>query len=477
MPKLIPGDRMTLIDLLPTQRLARLALLSLTLAQVGLNAQPLAASKEVSFRIEAVLPVVVPADAVLTVKPDRADWTYPLRAAASFRIAFDLKPYPAEGVPITYRLGPDMREGDEIEARVPAEGLSLPVAAQTAPGFVRCIVRARVDGRVLTATATAGFAPQLIRATQTNPADFDEFWNGQKAALAKVPVDLQLVPAPELSNSKVEVSYLSFQNVGNWAGHSRFYGVLAVPRVTAGNPGPFPALLNVPGAGVRPYRGNVAMAEKGFITLQMGIHGIPVNLAAEVYEQLSRGALGDYARYNLDNRDSYYYRRVYLGVLRASEVLAAQAKWDGRTLIVSGGSQGGQLAIMAAALNPKITALAADFPAYSDVSGYWHGSTGGWPGLFRRSADGQIGDAPAEPKLAASRYYDSVNFARRLKVPGHYSWGFNDMVTPPTSLHAVYNEITAPKRLVIAPEMGHSSSIEQNKVRTDWILQQAGLRK
>ncbi|MGQ3052052.1 MAG: acetylxylan esterase [Roseateles sp.] len=444
-------------------KFARLALLPLALSHTGLNAQPAPAT---------LLPVVQPADAVLTVRPNRADWTYPLGAPASFHIAVDLKPYPVGGVAIKYRLGPDMREGREVDAVVPAQGLTLPVPAQATPGFVRCIVNARLDGKALTSIATVGFAPDRIQATQADPADFDDFWRRQKEVLAQVPVDLQLRPAPELSTLKVEAFYLSFQNVGNWAGPSRFHGVLAVPRAA----GKFPALLNVPGAGVRPYRGNIGMAEQGLITLQMGIHGIPVNLGPEVYEQLSRGALADYARYGLDDRNGYYYRRVYLGVLRASEVLASHEKWDGKTLIAAGGSQGGQLSIVAAALNPKVTAVAADYPAYSDVSGYWHGGTGGWPGLFRTAADGQMTDTPAEPKLATSRYYDSVNFARRLKVPGHYSWGYNDMVTPPTSLHAAYNAITAPKRLLIAPDAAHSSTAEQSRQRTDWIFRQAAIK-
>ena len=46
------------------------------------------------------------------------------------------------------------------------------------------------------------------------------------------------------------------------------------------------------------------------ITLQVGIHGIPVNLPAEVYQELARGALDNYNRINLDDRYRYYYRRV-----------------------------------------------------------------------------------------------------------------------------------------------------------------------
>jgi len=282
-------------------------------------------------------------------------------------------------------------------------------------------------------------------------------------------------PAPELWTPTVEAFHLSFANVGGWAGPSRFYGVLAVPRGDGPRgDGPFPALLNVPGAGVRGYSGNIALAEKGIITLQVGIHGIPVNLPAEVYDQLGRGALAEYPRFRLDDRLGYYYRRVYLGALRASQVLADHPKWNRRELLVSGCSQGGQLSIVVAALNPRITALAASYPAYSDVSGYLHGRAGGWPGLFKLRADGRRGDVPVEPKLATSAYHDTVNFARRVQVPGHYFIGFNDEVTPPTSTYTAYNVISAPKQLLIAPEQRHANDPATQGARIrDWLLKHA----
>ena len=48
-----------------------------------------------------------------------------------------------------------------------------------------------------------------------------------------------------------------------------------------------------------------------------------------------------------------------------------------------------------------------------------------------------------------------MNFARRVTVPGLYSWGFNDETCPPTSMYAAYNVITAPKRLMLAYDTGH----------------------
>jgi cephalosporin-C deacetylase-like acetyl esterase len=357
-------------------------------------------------------------------------------------------------------------------AEVPAGGLRISGGSLNQPGFIRCVVNATVAGRSYRGVATAGVAPDKIQPTQTEPADFDAFWAAQKAQLAEIPVDARLTPQPDLSTSKVEVFHVSLQNVGSSRGSvSRIYGILCVPRGT----GPFPALLNVPGAGVRPYRGLVDLAERGFITLQIGIHGIPVNLPPELYEALGAAALNGYNVYNLDSRERYYYRRVYLGCIRANDYLVSHPAWDRRTLIVIGGSQGGQLSITTAALDPRVTALAANYPAYSDVTGYLHGRAGGWPHMMR--PEGGTPSLHATPaKQATTAYYDAVNFARRLRVPGFYSWGYNDETCPPTSMYAAYNVIAAPKRLLLAIETGHNVTPEQTQAIQRWVLTQGGLK-
>jgi cephalosporin-C deacetylase len=409
-----------------------------------------------------------PARTALKITPDRADWTYQLGASARFHISFDLTPYPEAGVPIKYKLGPETMEGAEQEAVVPAAGLTLPVTGLTEPGFVRCLVAARLDGKLVRDLATIGFAPESITPTQKDPADFDAFWTQQKATLAKIPPDYRLTPAPDLSTPEVEVSYLSFQNIGGWSGPSRFYGVLSVPR----GAGPFPAVFNPPGAGIRPYGGMRGLAAKGVITLQVGIHGIPVNLPSEVYDQLGRGALSNYPSFNLDDRNAYYYRRVYLGCLRSLDYLASHPKWDGKHLIAMGGSQGGQLSLVATALDSRVTGVAASYPAYSDVTGYLHGRAGGWPGFFRWGNDGEPGNALLDAKVRTTGYYDAVNFARRVKVPGFYFWGYNDDVCPPTSIFAAYNIITAPKQVTLALEQGHTTSPSQQARIEEWVLSQ-----
>ena len=125
--------------------------------------------------------------------------------------------------------------------------------------------------------------------------------------------------------------------------------------------------------------------------------------------------------------------------------------------------------MVTAALDPRVTAVSATYPTHCDVTGYLHGRAGGWPHMFRDEKAGHR--TPA--KIATTGYYDTVNFARRLKQRGVYTWGYNDETCPPTSMFAAYNVIRAPKELVLALETGHGVSPEQMDRINAWIIAQA----
>src|SRR5260221_13221893 len=214
--------------------------------------------------------------------------------------------------------------------------------------------------------------------------------------------------------------------------------------------------MSPPGAGVRPYKGLIDLAEKGVITLQVGIHGLPVNLDPIVYDGLGRGGLTGYPTFHLADRERCYYHRVYLGCVRANDFLVSHPKWDGKSLAVTGGSQGGALSIVTAALDPRVTGLAAYYPALSDTTGYTKGRAGGWPHMFKEESPHRT---PA--KLSTIRYYDVVNFARRVKAPGLYSWGYNDETCPPTPMYSAWTGIPPPKNLLLALRTGHAPATGQ----------------
>jgi cephalosporin-C deacetylase-like acetyl esterase len=73
-------------------------------------------------------------------------------------------------------------------------------------------------------------------------------------------------------------------------------------------------------------------------------------------------------------------------------------------------------------------------------------------------------------KISTIAYYDVVNFARRVKVVGYYSWGYNDETCPPTSMYAAYNVISAPKELYLALDTGHWTYPEQGEKMNAWLL-------
>jgi cephalosporin-C deacetylase-like acetyl esterase len=399
------------------------------------------------------------------VTTDHADWRYEPGQPVRFRFTAIQDGHPLTGVKVTYRIGPEMMTPRITETKtLSADGFTVDGGTMNEPGFLRAIATVERNGKTYRGLATAAFRPESIQPTQQDPAGFDEFWAAGKAALAKLPVDAKIIPLPEYGNTAAGCYQVNLQNVGMGNAPSRFYGVLCEPKA----PGKYPALLSVPGAGVRPYRGLAEMAARGVITLQVGIHGIPVTMEQYVYDSLGAGALANYNTFGLDNRDRYYYRRVYLGCVRANDYLTSHPNWDGVNLAVTGGSQGGALSIVTAGLDPRVKGLAAYYPALSDVTGYLHNRAGGWPHMFR-APEGPLHHRSPD-KIETSRYYDVVNFARRVKVTGLYTWGFNDETCPPTSMYSAYNVIPGPKKLLLALETGHNSIPEQVAQVQEWLL-------
>jgi cephalosporin-C deacetylase len=427
-------------------------------------------------------PTAVAAGKVVSVSPlklevslDRANWTYALGESAKFSVRALRDGSPVPGTKIHYAVGfekmPPLQSGDAV---MNDSSLSFETGAINSAGFVACEVEVELEGRTYKGRAAAGFSPEKILPSVQDPKDFDEFWQAGRKQLAALAIDARVLPAPERSAPGVDCSTVSLQNVGqgkqpsapkSGPTPSRFYGVLCEPQ----GPGPFPALLLVPGAGVRSYKGSADLAAKGIITLTVGIHGVPVNMEDEVYDSLSKGALANYPSINSDDKDLYYYRRVYLGAVRGNDFLVTRPRWDKHHLGVMGGSQGGALAITTAGLDKRVTALVSYYPALSDHAGFLNGRTGGWPFLLRQE------EARTPARTSTLAYFDVVNFARRVNAPGFYSWGYNDETCPPTSTFAAYNVVKAPKVLTVALANGHNTTPEQSAQAEEWLWGRLGI--
>ena len=405
---------------------------------------------------------VHPNEIRVVVSPDHTDWTYELNEPCRFTVQVYKAQNLLEGAVIDYAIGPEMYPTETKKQVTMKTGKMELSGKMHVPGFFQCKVTAHVNGRTYEGLAKAAYAPEKIVATAQLPEDFNSFWTNAIEKARQTPLRPTMELLPERCTEKVNVYQVSFQNVRPG---SRTYGILCMPK----KPGKYPALLRVPGAGIRPYYGDVTTAEKGAITLEIGIHGIPVTMEQGYYDKLFNGALWEYWKMNRDDREASYYYRVVLGSVRAVDFICSLPEYNGQALGVTGFSQGGALSVITAALHNAVTCYAAIHPAMCDHSGFLHHRAGGWPHYFYQQS-------PTEAQRQTAAYYDVVNFARQLKVPGWFSWGYNDEVCPPTSMFSAYNSITAPKAFHPYLETGHFWYQEQYDAWNDWLWQQLGLR-
>ena len=410
---------------------------------------------------------VAPPRFAVTVLTDRPSALYHVGEKATFNIGVKDGSQPVQDKSVTYALSLD-GVGDLGRGKLDLkDGKASASGSLDKPGILRCTVVFAPDPKDrAVALAGAAFDPEKIEPTAVMPSDFDEFWKVQKAALAKIPMDAQLVPVKQ-PNDKIEVFQITLANVNK----SRVHGVFARPK----GPGPFPAILTVPGAGVRVIGpGEVTgHAASGFLAMSISVHDIPNDRPPDFYPKLKDGELKDYRARGREDRMTYYFYRVFLGCVRSVDYLTSLPKWDRKHMIVNGSSQGGALSLVTAGLDPRITALAANVPAMCDHSGRDFGRPSGWPQLAPMGKDGKL-----DPKvLAVSAYYDAVNFAKKFNGPAIVGVGLIDNVCPATTVYAAYNVLRGPKRMDIAPLMGHAQSKSYIALKERWILERAGLKK
>ena len=244
----------------------------------------------------------------VSIQPDHRDWNYTAGEKAVFHISVLKSGTTLPNAKVDLEAGPVMYP-DVKKSLTLKEGETQWTGSMSQPGFYRVKVTAHVDGKDYEGLCTAGFNPGQLRPATQEPKDFDGFWKSALDEARKIPLDSKRILLAERCTDEVNVYEVNFQND---AYGSRIYGILCVPT----KPGKYPALLRVPGAGVRPYQGDSWTASKGCITLEIGIHGIPVTMEQKVYDNLLAGALNNYWNCNLDDAQNNYYRRVVVGCVR-----------------------------------------------------------------------------------------------------------------------------------------------------------------
>ncbi len=381
--------------------------------------------------------------------PDHADSHYITGQNARLRIIAREGGMPLEGVTLRYKVGPEMWLPEQWDSICFAGGEAVVnMGTMNEPGFLACQYEFRTsDGKTAKDLVKLAFSPEEIKTLTLMPDDFRAFWQKALKEARKVPFEPEYHDIPEATDEHF-LTRLVRLHVGK---EKWILGYLTMPR---GN-GPFPVVLCPPGAGSQKIYPSDYFPNQGCIYMKIEIHDNDQLIPDDAYNVMRQQKCDGYMRRGMASRDSYYYKDVYVGCARALDFLCSLPEWDGKNAIVTGGSQGGALTIITAALNEKATMCAPFYPALCDLTGFLHHRAGGWPKFFSGFyKDGQV-EIPYEQAVATLQYFDVVNFARILTVPTFMSWGYSDDTCSPTSVWSAWNEISAPKAKDITPSSGH----------------------
>jgi cephalosporin-C deacetylase len=292
------------------------------------------------------------------------------------------------------------------------------------------------------------------------PADFDEFWARTLAEARTFPME-PLRVAADSGLSEVEAFDVTFPGFG---GHP-IKAWLLLPTSASR---PLPAIVTYIGySGGRGFAHQwLPWAVAGYAVFVMDTRGQGTNLGlsgATADPDGSGPSASGFMTRGIDDPANYFYRRVFTDGVRAVDAVRSFPEVDASRVAVTGGSQGGGIALAVAALVPEVRAAMPDVPFLSH---------------FARavSIGGKDPFAEITRYLASHRdqvdrvfttlsYFDGANFAARATCPALFSVGLMDEIVPPSTVFASFNRYAGDAEIEVYPYNDHEGGAGYQWIR------------
>ena len=187
----------------------------------------------------------------------------------------------------------------------------------------------------------------------------------------------------------------------------------------------------------------------------------------------------NYALVNIQDKNKYIYRGVIMDCLRGMDFLYSHSKLgiDTSKIFVEGGSQGGALALISAALDKRIKILTMQVPLYSDIRDDEQISASYTVPIFPFKVFRKYQEA--HPYFTWDKfygtwdYYDPQNFADKVKCPVLMGIGLLDQVCPPYCSMALFNHISSKnKEFLCSPNTTHEVEYSYFRFQNMWLREQ-----
>ena len=298
-------------------------------------------------------------------------------------------------------------------------------------------------------------APEGFRAGYDEPADLVSYWDNLKRQLKALPMQVKTtaLDVPQQFEGKY-----TCQNVEiNCLGSAPVRAYMAKPLGAKKKSLPIIVLCRAAGVSGNWCRcsewecvSNAALGN-GALSLDINAHGMLNGQSDDYYRMLENGLLRNYYEHNAADRETYYFRGMYLRLLRAIEYMTQQPEWDGRRIIVIGESQGGGQAVAAAGLDPRVSCVVLNVPAMQDLGGARKGRRSGWPQPIENHPN-----LSAEQLDATLPYFDGAQLIRHAKAEIYCEIGLIDTTCPPSAVWASLNNAKGKKTVNCVPYRTHA---------------------
>lgn len=291
---------------------------------------------------------------------------------------------------------------------------------------------------------------QTYTGRNPKPSDFDTYWDRALAEMRATDPSLELVPA-KFHCSFAECFHLYYRGVGGAKVHAKFVR----PKKPSGS-----AVLFFHGytGASHPFVDLIAYAAQGHTVAAMDCRG-QGGQSEDVGSVKGNTHHGHIIRGLAEGADKLLYRSIFLDTAQLARVVLDLPEVDAGRVGSTGGSQGGALALVCAALEPRIARCAPAYPFLSDYLRVWEMD--------------QAKDAYAEMKTFFRHfdpmheqedewfrrlgYIDIQYLAPRIKAETVMACGLMDTVCPPSTQFAAYNRIPGKKSLALYPDFAHEN--------------------
>tara|TARA_R110002051_G_scaffold167627_1_gene238237 strand:+ start:9433 stop:10404 length:972 start_codon:yes stop_codon:yes gene_type:complete len=275
------------------------------------------------------------------------------------------------------------------------------------------------------------------------PDDFDEFWTTTIAESRQRDSGHTLAPA-ETPITGIRIDDLTFSGYNGEA-------IKAWVMRPANSDGPLPTIIEFQGYnGGRGLAGEkLQWAASGYAHVFMDTRGQGSGWGGggETPDPHGSGpAVAGFMTRGIQHPNDYYYRRVFTDAVRLVDLVQTLEFVNPSRIALAGGSQGGGIAIAAAALSQNVAAVMPDVPFLSH---------------FQRAIEA----TPEEPfteitrylavhrerveaTLATLSYFDGVNFAKRISSPAYFSVALMDGIVLPSTVFASYNHLQSDDKAI-----------------------------